>query len=39
MVANELDPLQARLMDLNDLVGDEVIKFQQYSLQTLFGKK
>lgn len=34
-VANELEPLQARLMELNDLVGEEVIKFRPYSLAKL----
>ncbi|MGD8174775.1 phage portal protein [Marinimicrobium sp. ARAG 43.8] len=31
-VANELEPLQERLLELNDLVGEEVIKWRPYSL-------
>lgn len=31
-VRNELMPLQKRLRELNDWLGDEVIRFEQYSL-------
>ena len=31
-VANELEPLQAALMEVNDIVGEEVIRFRPYSL-------
>lgn len=29
--ANELEPLQARMLKINDWVGDEVISFTQYA--------
>lgn len=32
MYANEIKPLQARLMELNDWIGEEVIRFQPYEL-------
>lgn len=28
--ANELEPLQTRMCRLNDLIGDEVIRFRPY---------
>ncbi|QEM80229.1 phage portal protein [Halomonas binhaiensis] len=31
-VANELEPLQAALQEVNELVGEEIIRFQPYSL-------
>lgn len=31
-VANELEPLQQRFLEINDLVGQEVIRFKPYSL-------
>lgn len=34
-VANELEPLQACVMELNELVGEEVIAFNEYSLEKL----
>lgn len=34
-VANELEPLQARMMELNERVGEEVIAFNEYSLEKL----
>lgn len=34
-VANELEPLQARMMEFNELVGEEVIAFNEYSLEKL----
>jgi len=30
--ANELEPLQERLLEMNDIVGKEVIRFRPYSL-------
>lgn len=30
--ANELEPLQARLAQVNDWLGDEVIRFERYEL-------
>lgn len=32
-VANELEPLQARFMELNERVGEQVIAFNEYSLE------
>lgn len=34
-VANELEPLQERLLEFNELVGEEVIAFNEYSLAKL----
>lgn len=34
-VANELEPLQERLLELNEIAGEEVIKFKPYSLASL----
>ena len=34
-VANELEPLQERLLELNEIVGEVVIKFKPYSLAKL----
>lgn len=34
-VANELEPLQERLLELNEIVGERVIKFKPYSLANL----
>lgn len=31
-VANELEPLQAALQEVNELVGEEIIRFQPYTL-------
>ncbi|WP_355661489.1 hypothetical protein [Halomonas salifodinae] len=31
-VANELEPLQESLLELNQLVGEEIIRFRPYSL-------
>lgn len=35
--ANELEPLQERLLEMNDIVGEEVIKFRQYTLGEATG--
>lgn len=37
-VANELEPLQARMMELNERVGEEVIAFNEYSLAKLTSR-
>ncbi|EDY85435.1 phage portal protein, PBSX family [gamma proteobacterium HTCC5015] len=34
-VTNELDPLKERFLELNDLLGEEVVRFDQYSLTDL----
>lgn len=31
--SNELEPLQQRLLEINDLAGEEVVKFRPYTLQ------
>jgi PBSX family phage portal protein len=35
--ANELEPLQERLLEMNDIVGKEVIKFRPYTLGEVAG--
>jgi capsid portal protein len=31
---NEVEPLQARFLELNDWLGEEVIRFRPYTLDT-----
>ena len=31
---NEVEPLQARFLELNDWLGEEVVKFRAYTLET-----
>ena len=33
-VRNELIPLQSRFLELNEWAGEEIIRFQKYSLDT-----
>lgn len=32
--ANELEPLQARFLEVNDWLGEEVVRFRPYALAT-----